>query len=202
VNSSRQRANPLPPEERRQSILEAVTPLLLEKGASVTTSDIARAAGIAEGTIFAVFPDKATLIMEAVKSSVDPEPVRKALREIDRDAPLEAQLRAAAHILMLRYERISSLIELLRAYGHSPEHQTDARRHMMASNVAISEALTDLLETHRDQFRIEPSRVVAAFRGLMFAAGHPLMYEHDRLSIDEVVELLMNGARLRSEVTA
>lgn len=197
--TTRQRANPLPPEERRQSILEAVVPLLLEKGATVTTSDIARAAGIAEGTIFAVFPDKATLIIEAVKTVVDPEPVRLGLGEIDRNASLDDQLRAAASILVDRYERISSLVELMRMYGHSPEHQADARRHMMTSNVAISAALTDLLEEHRDHFRIEPSRVVAAFRGLLFAAGHPLMYTADRLTVDEVVELLMYGARTRTE---
>ena len=47
------------PEDRRKAILEALIPLLVEQGGDVTTKEIAEAAGIAEGTIFRVFPDKA-----------------------------------------------------------------------------------------------------------------------------------------------
>ena len=43
-------------------IVDAVVPLLLEHGGDVTTRQIAEAAGIAEGTIFRVFPDKAALL--------------------------------------------------------------------------------------------------------------------------------------------
>ena len=52
------RASAMPAEERRTAIIEAVRPLLAEYGESVTSKQIAAAAGIAEGTIFRVFADK------------------------------------------------------------------------------------------------------------------------------------------------
>src|SRR5660398_293669 len=63
-------------EDRRESILDAVVPLLLSQGADVTTKDIADAAGIAEGTIFRAFVDKEELIQQAVARFMDPEPTR------------------------------------------------------------------------------------------------------------------------------
>ena len=68
--SNRLRAEPLAPDDRRRAIVEAVIPLLVERGATATTRQMAEAAGIAEGTIFRVFPDKAALIHEAVRVSL------------------------------------------------------------------------------------------------------------------------------------
>src|SRR5690606_24835873 len=48
----RERARPLAPEERREAILDAVLPLLRERGREVTSRELAEAAGVAEGTIF------------------------------------------------------------------------------------------------------------------------------------------------------
>src|ERR1700750_2170473 len=67
-----QRAAPMAPAERRRAIVDVVVPLLLEHGSDVTTRQIAEAAGIAEGTIFRVFPDKAALLMAAAEETMNP----------------------------------------------------------------------------------------------------------------------------------
>ncbi|HEV7760274.1 MAG TPA: helix-turn-helix domain-containing protein, partial [Acidimicrobiales bacterium] len=69
------RAAAMPPDERRAAIACAALPLLLERGLAVTTRQIAEAAGVAEGTIFGVFPDKASLILAALGTAFDQEMV-------------------------------------------------------------------------------------------------------------------------------
>ena len=71
------------PDERRKAIVEATLPLLAQYGAGVTTRQIAEAAGIAEGTIFRVFPDKPALLMAAAEETMNPS---------DGGAELEAAL--------------------------------------------------------------------------------------------------------------
>src|SRR5690349_12521793 len=70
---SRRRAPAMDADQRRAMIVAAALPLVVEYGASVTTAKIARAAGIGEGTIFRVFPDKETLLKACVAEAVRPD---------------------------------------------------------------------------------------------------------------------------------
>ncbi|MDM7856450.1 TetR/AcrR family transcriptional regulator [Cellulomonas alba] len=92
------RAAPLPPDERRAAILRHVRPLLLERGVSVTTRELAEAAGVAEGTLFRVFADKLTLIGEAAFAAVDPAGAIPLIDAIDRRLPLRERLVALLEI--------------------------------------------------------------------------------------------------------
>src|SRR5690348_18446345 len=66
------RATAMSADERRKAIVDAVIPLLVEKGSEVSTREIAEAAGIAEGTIFRVFPDKRSLMLAAAEEVINP----------------------------------------------------------------------------------------------------------------------------------
>ena len=50
------------PDERRTAIVEVAIPLLEEHGATLTTKQVAEAAGIAEGTLFRAFGTKDELV--------------------------------------------------------------------------------------------------------------------------------------------
>jgi AcrR family transcriptional regulator len=188
------RAEPLAPDDRRRAIIAAVIPLLTEHGSAVTTRQMAEAAGIAEGTIFRVFPDKHALIHEAVRFSMDPAPVVQGLSEIYPSASIEVQLAEAARIMLERFEGVIALINALRT---TPSPDTalppGPPAFVAEANAAINDALTELFERHSDRLRIEPSRAAAAFRGLILAGGHPLISRGEKLTVAEIVDVLLLG---------
>ncbi len=194
MNTVHQRAKPLPPDDRRRAIVEAVIPLLLEKGSTLTSREMAEAAGVAEGTIFSVFPDKASVIIEAVKVTMDPTPFRSAMAGVPATAPLNDQLESVAVILLERSERIGTLVGVLRTMQPTgPEKPAEAHRFVMESNAAILTALTELLNRYRDCLRVEPGRAAVAFLGFVFANAHPLMAADAKPGAAEIVDILLHG---------
>jgi AcrR family transcriptional regulator len=184
----------MPAADRRRAILDAAVPLFIERGSSVTTAEVARAADIAEGTIFRVFPDKSALIYEAVKATMDPAMVADAIRAIGPSAPMAARLAEAAGILHDYFDRMAFLGESLRSVSapHGARRR-DVVRLIRASSAAISAALVDLFEPHRAALRVPPAAAIAAFRGLVFASAHPLLPPRERLAIEEAVSILLSG---------
>jgi len=197
--STRQRAEPLAPDERRKAILEAVTPLLISSGANVTTAEMAHAAGIAEGTIFRVFPDKSSLLHEALKSSFDPAPTLERLANIERDLSLEARLRKAAAIILERAERVHALAAVLRSMPHGGhDHYADTYKVAIEASSMIFWGLTRLFRDETERLVVAPSRAAAAFRGLLYAVTTPLCDPKELMTADEAIDILLDGV-LRKE---
>jgi AcrR family transcriptional regulator len=197
VNAPQRRAKPLPPDDRRREIIEAVIPLLLEQGSTLSTREIADAAGVAEGTVFSVFPDKASVIIEAVKATVDPESTRTALAEILTDASFAEQLETAAGLLMERGERIGILVGVLRTMNPTVAGRPPGVHRFIAdSHAAILSALGELFERHQSRLKVDPGRAAVVFWGLVFSNAHALMSDEERLGAAEIVDMVLYGIAL------
>ena len=193
VKSRKSRARPLSPEDRRTAILDAVIPLLIDRGAAVTTAEMAESAGIAEGTIFRVFPDKASLLLAAIERTLDPSPFDAELSAIDPALPLADRLEAAADILAGQFEGMTPLIGMLRSIPHDDQPHVEMHRTATEAMTAVIDSLTRLLEPHRDRLSVEPSQAAVFLRGLVFTNGHPLLAMPGRMSSAQLVEVLLNG---------
>jgi AcrR family transcriptional regulator len=163
----RARASALPPAERRRAIVDATIPLLVEHGDSVTTRQIADAAGIAEGTIFRVFPDKDALVDAAVDAALDPGPFEEALEAVDPARPLDEVVH---EVVVIWLRRTADTWRLLSSVGSRV-------RERRARPVAESPGLVRLLATHRDELDVPPRAAARTLRALTLAMSHPLMAE-------------------------
>ena len=187
------RAKPLSPEQRRTAILDAVIPLLVERGAAVTTAEMAHGAGIAEGTIFRVFPDKAALMHAAIATTMNPEPIQAALAAIDVSAPLGEQLTEAAEILATRYGKTAALISMARSLPDHGKPSDEAHRIAKDAMAAVAAALTRLLEPHRERLRIAPAQAAVLLRGLVFTNAHHLLHGDETMTPAQLADVLLNG---------
>jgi AcrR family transcriptional regulator len=189
------RAAPLPPEERRASIIAATLPLLRNYGAAVTTAQIAMAAGIAEGTLFRVFPDKESLISAAIATAFDPEPAERELDGIDPALALRDQLIAAVEILQRRVGGIWQLLAMLgmtspQAHKAMPEPPAPKPPHRLIA----------MFDAHRDELRCPPDQAARMLRIMTFAGTHPRIAEGTPLTAAEIVAVVLDGIRVRPDL--
>jgi AcrR family transcriptional regulator len=191
----RTRATALPPSERRAEIVAATLPLLLAHGSSVTTRQIAEAAGIAEGTIFRVFPDKERLIEAVVEAAFDTRAVDEALARIPATLPLEDRLVAAVDILRRRFAEILQLRTAVEMMRGSSRAQSLTERHRPPDLHGVAA----LLEPDRDRIRLEPLEAAHLLRGLTVAGTHPSLILDAPLSSAEIVSLFLDGVRGRDD---
>lgn len=119
----RERARPLAPDERREAILDAVLPLLRERGRDVTSRELAEASGVAEGTIFRAFGDKETLLEAGLTKLLDPQPFRNELRRIPHDLPLGDKITCIIECVRTRFREVFRIMAIFGRDGPPPRRE-------------------------------------------------------------------------------
>jgi len=181
-SATSKRASALPPDQRRAAIIEAVRPLLAEFGESLTSKQIAAAAGIAEGTIFRVFADKDELIDATLDAALDQEQFEAALREIDAEQSFEAQLIEATLLIQRRVVDVWTLLS----------HVSAKRHERVRRPMTDSAALADLFGAHSASIRTEPVDAARLLRALTMSLTHPMIAAEASTAAD-IVDLVLHG---------
>jgi AcrR family transcriptional regulator len=183
------------PEHRREMIVAAALPLLVEYGAAVSTLQIAKAAGIGEATVFRAFADKDELLDACVAAALRNDHVLAELDAVPLDQPLAARLTEAAATLHAYLARMGAVIGAVHAAGRRTERggpgdgsATGDRTH---ATERTTQAVTRLLEPDRAALRLPAEQLAAVFLGMLFGRrGTPGGTE---TSTETLVDVFLHG---------
>lgn len=187
------RAAPMTPDERRRAIVAAVVPLILESGTMPTTKEIARAAGVAEGTIFGVFDDKAALLMAVAEQVLAPG---EEIGRTGEEADLAAFLVELISGLEGRMRRVGTVLTVLRQHLAGQPHPTTPAgppAFVVEANQRLLDRLTDAFATYADQLAVEPRTAALALRSMVFGLHHPGLIQDPPLPPDQIARILVSG---------
>ncbi|QUH05816.1 TetR/AcrR family transcriptional regulator [Saccharopolyspora erythraea] len=188
------------PEQRREMIVAAALPLVAENGAAVTTAQVARAAGIGEGTIFRVFAGKDELLDACMAEAMRPDHAVREIASISLDQPLAARLREAAEAVRAGLERLGAVAGALQASGRPRSRGSEPRRPLAsreASMAAIGAAIAELLEPERDSLRLSCEQTASLYLGLLFT--RTAVRGPAEITAADLVEVFLGGALTISE---
>ena len=162
------RAPRLTPAERRDAILDAVIPLILDEGPDVTSRQMAAAAGVAEGTVFRVFEDKDAVVRAAVLRMLDPRPAARLIRDADPRTLEDAAIHAVT-VISERMRRIARILHTIDVPHERGDHEDPA--------MVLDEAVADLLAPFAGSLSCTP--VDAATHLRVVAGGLVLAHRQD-----------------------
>jgi AcrR family transcriptional regulator len=181
-------------EERRAAIIEVAVPMLIEHGANVKTSEIAAAAGIAEGTLFRAFRDKQTLFTACVRAILESADEVARIERIDRSLPLAQRLTAAVRAVSDYQNRLWSVMVALRSAGIRPgaEDHEHNRPGAPIAMIQISAAVAGLLDA--DDLRVAPDLAARLLLGSVFS--NRMQAEgigEAAIELPELVDMFLHG---------
>jgi AcrR family transcriptional regulator len=187
-------------EERRSAIVAAVAPLVTEYGAAVTTRESAKAAGIAEGTIFRVFPDKRALFRAVAEETVNPSHGAEHMAATLATVPdLRDKVVCVVEQMVARTRQATTMMMALRgllAQEPAPDQPPGPPAFLVEANRRLLRNLEELVfAPHREELRVPPAVAARLLRSLVFGAWHPGMEADEPLSAEQVADALLDGVR-------
>lgn len=203
------RAKPLPLEERRAAIIEAATPVLLDKGPAFTTREVAEAAGIAEGTLFRAFNTREELLWAVADHMFDPTPTCREIADLPERGNLEslvtdvcATLNAQIHEITRVMTALHTQRELLRPPSDprsATEHRQRAER-AKGRQIQLLDAVAARLQPYADQLRVSPLQAATVITAFAMTNHHPVLTEM-HLPPDRLADIIVHGLAGPSEQT-
>ena len=185
-------------------VVQAAIPLLVEIGPSVTTLQIARAAGISEPTIFRAFTDKNEVLAACLAEVTDPRHVVEELNAIEVTLPLRERLIAVIEAIRAQGERTGAVVNAVSLAGPtrprnheslSDEERTRLSESRTTSYTRLHAAVVAVLEADRSTLRTPIADVATLVLAIVMALGRGGGWDTGIASIttDGLTDLVLHG---------
>jgi AcrR family transcriptional regulator len=173
---------------RREQIIDAAFEVFSTKGFNAaTTAEIARMAGVAEGTIYNYFKSKRELFVSIIRHFIITAPLLELIDQLPEGNIMEV----FNHILENRFsliesERISRLPLLMAEIIRDPELRTLWAREFLQPFLAKMESVYEMLAASGKIRHLEPALLVRAIGGMILGFLILKMMEGDASPINKV----------------
>ncbi len=170
---------------------------LREQRRPLSTREIAQAAGVAEGTIFRIFPSKDDLIDAVITKAFGREDGGAAMAEISLDQPLRDRL---TDFVASMQERLQNVFGLMEALGLTspPASACDPEADARQLDRAVT-ALRRVLGPDAATLRVDPAGLFRYLRLLTFSGSHDGISDGDPMTPAEIVEVVLHGVTRRPD---
>lgn len=183
------------PEERRRQLIQAAIPLLAQNGGSMTTAQLAKAAGVAEGTIFRLFDDKQALMDAALRQALEPSRVVREVAAIEpMDDPVQ-RVSAVADRIRQHFLTALPLMHGALRQERSP-HTAAAVGNMFASLLDVVEQLF-VDEIAAGRLRGDAQQLSRMLVGMCQSVTWQDYFDSgpNRMETSDFIDVLLNGCR-------
>ena len=193
--SRRRRAQKMTIEKRREQILKVALPMVAKSGSAIKTSDISKAAGIADGTLFRVFQDKQALLDACLEETLDPRGLVQEIVDSLGVNPIEACLEQAGNALIAYFRAalpiMHSILPIARSDAKRETIIAEMFRELMQTTENFMSVLTD-----RGNLSGEPAQLAQVFVGLAQSSAWQGIFEGgSEASANTFVRVFLDGCR-------
>ena len=202
LNAVARRADP-PPGPKRDAILRAATDVFAERGFfNAQVADVARAAGVAAGTVYLYFKSKDDLLISIFERSMREGLTMGRAAVADLDDPRQRLLRLArAHLARLGHDRNLAIVfqvELRQSTKFMERFSATLLRDYLG---LIREAIADGQREGLIRADVKATAMAKMLFGALDEMATNWILSRRRYALetdaDAVVDLFINGARAR-----
>lgn len=178
--------------DRRTQILEAVVPVILDRGVEVTSRELARAAGVAEGTLYRTFGDKTTLLRAVLRRQ---RTERLTVPDLTTErGTLEAFITAAVETFVSRFSVIVALTMALGPLAQRPDDEA------MQRFAAFHDEIAAALLPFESRLRVSRDAAADLLLTLSYTAASQWSHLPVHATSAEVLTVLVYGLVVDPEV--
>ncbi len=182
----------MPPEQRRAAIIDAAVELLDDNGPELTTRMVAEAAGVAEGTLFRVFPTLPDLLGATYTEFLSHERLMAHLATVELGITLESRTLGCVRGIVDYFTHIHAVLP-------PPRHETVDQPHAICVREAHTQRFVDLrdwvvnaIAPHADELTVTPETYSHYLKALSMGLA---MARPGGLTPEDLTRFALDGAR-------